>query len=191
MKNTFLGSIIFLILILVLGLYLAPFISKLEGFIRDLYTNSIKQIFIKKKIDIKMINIINPCPLFEVLDSSKKEQYLVSVEPSIEGGKLMAIRFVDQIKIHKYIRNFFCYLETDKESMEQFRDNWVRLKILINELLKESIKLNNSKKDKYYYSELKRYINIILKNKNNTNNIYLFTRYLANEDDLLILFDPI
>ena len=32
MKNTFLGSIIFFILILVLGLYLAPFISKIEGF---------------------------------------------------------------------------------------------------------------------------------------------------------------
>lgn len=32
MKNTFLGSIIFLTFILVLGLYFAPFIKQLEGF---------------------------------------------------------------------------------------------------------------------------------------------------------------
>jgi len=32
MKNTFLGSIIFLTFILVIGLYLAPFIKQIEGF---------------------------------------------------------------------------------------------------------------------------------------------------------------
>jgi hypothetical protein len=138
----------------------------LENFIKDLYLKSTRHIHITKKGEQK--NIIDPCPLYEVLDNSNDKLYLTSVEPSIEGGKLMAIRFVDQIKIYKYIRSYFRDVRSIEYNMiyfiasfnEEHRKNF---KILINQLLNESNKINHSKKDKYYHNKLKQYINIILK----------------------------
>ena len=40
-------------------------------------------------------------------------------------------------------------------------------------------------KDNYYYGELKRYINIILKNNDNIDDIQLFTKYLSTD----LMFD--
>jgi hypothetical protein len=148
----------------------------LQNFIKDLYLESTINIYIE---NINKTNIIDPCPLYEVLDSSNSKLYLKSVEPSIEGGKLMAARFVDQIKIYKYIRSYFKDNINDLGySMIYFRLNFndehgKKFKILINQLLTESNKLNHSKKDKYYHSELKIYINIILNDNPTTDDILL------------------
>jgi len=138
----------------------------LENFIKDLYFESTRHIYIDKEDQIK--NIIDPCPLYEVLDNSNDKLYLTSVEPSIEGGKLMAIRFVDQIKIYKYIRSYFRDVRSIEYSMIYFKASFneehrKNFKILIDQLLTESNKINHSKKDKYYHNKLKKYINIILK----------------------------
>jgi len=161
----------------------------LENFIRDLYCDSTRDISIMKQ-KVGMVNphnIIDPCPLYEVLDSSNDKLYLRSVEPSIEGGKLMAARFVDQIKIHIYIRSHFNNTGSDDfghtYSMLYFRNTFLpnlfinknnKYKTLVNELLLESNKLNHYKKDKYYHNELKKYINIIFKNSINIDDIRLF-----------------
>jgi hypothetical protein len=164
----------------------------LQNFIKELYLDSTRYISIMKKqkgmSDENKINIIDPCPLYEVLDSSNEELYLKSAEPSIKGGYLMAIRFVNQIKIHKYIRSYFLNMGSGDDaysySMGYFRGEFLPLikpyhrydkyKILVNELLLESNKLNHSKKDKYYHNELKKYINIIFKDSTNIDDIRLF-----------------
>jgi hypothetical protein len=129
----------------------------------------------------KSINIIEPCPLYEILDGLDAKLYLSGVEPSITGGKVMADRFVDQIKIHHYIRSYFRNISKHDDNMTYFREkfskkNWINFKTLINQLLDETNKLNNTKKDKYYHNELKIYINIILKDHNNIDDIDLFIR---------------
>lgn len=162
----------------------------LEDFIKDLYCDSTRYISLMKtkKGFGNPHNIVDPCPLYEVLDSSNDKLYLRSVEPSIEGGKLMAARFVDQIKIHVNIRSHFSNVGSDDfghtYSMQYFRNEFLhyynvvytndKYEILVTELLLESNKLNHSKKDKYYYNELKRYINIIFKDLINIDDIQLF-----------------
>ena len=162
----------------------------LEDFIKDLYCDSTRYISLMKtkKGFGNPHNIVDPCPLYEVLDSSNDKLYLRSVEPSIEGGKLMAARFVDQIKIHVNIRSHFSNVGSDDfghtYSMQYFRNEFLhyynvvytndKYEILVTELLLESNKLNHFKKDKYYYNELKRYINIIFKDLINIDDIQLF-----------------
>jgi hypothetical protein len=38
------------------------------------------------------------CPLFEVLDGKRAEDYVARVEPSSEGGKKMAQKFTEMLK---------------------------------------------------------------------------------------------
>lgn len=146
------------------------------------------------------INIFESCPLYEVLNELDNTLYLSGVEPSIIGGKLMAERFVDQIKIHKYIRSKFFNTGSDDYSISYFRTEFVgqftnknkKFKVLLNELLLETNKLNHTKKDKYYYNELKRYINIILKDHINIDDIDLFIKNeaLNMKVESLPLFNP-
>ena len=143
------------------------------------------------------INIFESCPLYEVLDELDNTLYLAGVEPSIKGGKLMAERFVDQIKIHKYIRSKFTHMGYNPDaysySMLYFRNEFDikssnNLKELLYFLLDETHKLNNTKKDKYYYNELKKYINIILKEYSNIDDIDLF---IKNEALDMKIEDPL
>ena len=92
--------------------------EKLRSFIRTLYK-------LIQKIKIDNTNIIY-CPLYEVLDPLKLEHFEHRVEPSIEGGRLMARRFINDMKLF-YITN------------------------LINEIVIESnlININNKNKDTY------------------------------------------
>jgi hypothetical protein len=146
------------------------------------------------------INIFESCPLYEVLNELDNTLYLSGVEPSIIGGKLMAERFVDQIKIHKYIRSNFHHMGSNIDaygySMLYFRNEFDinssnKFKELLYFLLDETHKLNKTKKDKYYYNQLKRYINIILKEYSNIDDIDLFIKneamYIEKDNPLELL----
>jgi hypothetical protein len=60
---------------------------------------AIKQIYdsATTKIQIDGTRVI-PCPLFEVLDGKRAEDYVARVEPSSEGGRKMAQKFADMLK---------------------------------------------------------------------------------------------
>jgi hypothetical protein len=60
---------------------------------------AIKQIYesATKKIQIEGTQVL-ACPLFEVLDGKKAEEYVARVEPSSEGGKKMAEKFANMLE---------------------------------------------------------------------------------------------
>lgn len=60
--------------------------KKLQKAISKLYELATTQIKVK---GTKVI----PCPLFEVLDPQNQDDYLARVEPSVAGGKKMAVKF--------------------------------------------------------------------------------------------------
>ncbi|KAF2790569.1 hypothetical protein K505DRAFT_327492 [Melanomma pulvis-pyrius CBS 109.77] len=62
--------------------------EKLQMAIRQMYEIATKSIRIEG-------TEVLPCALFEVLDGKEKSDYTDRVEPSVEGGKKMAVRFVE------------------------------------------------------------------------------------------------
>jgi hypothetical protein len=47
-----------------------------------------------KQIRVQGTEVV-PCALYEVLDGKNKDDYTARVEPSDEGGRKMAIKFVE------------------------------------------------------------------------------------------------
>lgn len=64
--------------------------SKLQGIIRSLYEAG------ASKVQVPGLDIV-PVPLFEVLDPSDENDYCARVEPSVQGGRKMAKRFVQDM----------------------------------------------------------------------------------------------
>lgn len=65
--------------------------GQLQAAIKQMYESA------TKKIKVEGTEVV-PCPLFEVLDGKRVEEYTARVEPNSEGGRKMAERFDQMLK---------------------------------------------------------------------------------------------